>query len=415
MWTLLARRPGFRRLWAAATVDAVGTWLLVMAVPVQVYALTGSATSTAVALAVQAAPTLVVGPWAGALVDRWSRRSVFVVANGVAALGVGLIAAGPVRLIYAGLVVECAAACFLRPALQATVPAVVTDRADRASANALLAVSHSVLRICAPLAGTALTAAGWFTAVVAVDAASYLGAALLLARLPLAAGPGRPATATRPPTGSPVAAGVRAGLRFVFHSPVLRGMLAGSFVYWVANAALTALLVPFAVGRLHGDGRTVGHLVAGLGVGFLGGSLLSRSLVVRWPARTVLTTSYATVGALFLVLFTTTSTVVALVSITVAGVPGAVATVATAHHVQTASPAGAVGRVASAFQVSDAAAAVAGALAAPALVVLIGAAAAPIVVSALVLVAAVVTAVQLRVVGSAGGGAQDRRTGGAVV
>src|SRR5689334_14671118 len=48
--------PAFRRLWAAATVDALGTWLLVTAVPVQVYAVTGSGPSTATALAVQAVP-----------------------------------------------------------------------------------------------------------------------------------------------------------------------------------------------------------------------------------------------------------------------------------------------------------------------------------------------------------------------
>nr|WP_221373804.1 MFS transporter [Actinoplanes polyasparticus] len=680
MWALLSEHRVFRRLWAAATVDALGTWLLVMAVPVQIYAVTGSETSTAVALAVQAVPALVIGPWAGALVDRWSRRSVFIAANVLAAAGVGLIATGPVELIYAGLVAESAAACFLRPALQATVPQVVPGREARAAANALLAVSHSVLRIGAPLAGTALTAAGWFTVVVAIDAASYLIAALMLTslscnvteragqthtaterrhtartatpparqrrhrlpqqqtckttdldprtqranaqqratrtvtarertthvvredpppthnttnrdpeaqhttdqprpmrRTPTARGrttqdaleqeqpthntadrdpqtrnatdrqrptrsltaraqtthhasenetpthnttgramqtrdatdqppparnqtdrkppthhpaeseppthnttnrnaqtgdatdqppPARNQTDRKPPThhpaeskppthnttnrdaqtddatdrqrptrertdrnapphhadggeppnrasgGSRAAVGVWDGWLIVMNSRLLGGMLAGSFIFWAANAALTAMLVPFVAHRLHGDGVVVGQLAMGLGAGYLGGSFLSRTLLVRWAARTLLAGSYGAVGVCFLVLFGSASTPVAVIAITAAGVPGAVAAVATSHHLQSATPDHARGRVAATFQTSDAAAAVVGALAGAALA---GAAGAPLLLSALVLVASVLTAVLLRPVGSAGGRAQDRRTRGAVV
>jgi MFS family permease len=411
MWTLLRGHCTFRQLWAAATVDALGTWLLVMAVPVQIYAVTGSGTSTAVALAMQAVPALTIGPWAGVLVDHWSRRAVFLSANVVSALGVALIAAGPVPLIYGGLVVESVAACFLRPALQATVPAVVTGEHERAAANALLAVTHSVLRIGAPLAGTALTAAGWFTAVVAVDAASYLGAALLLSRLPSVHGRAerihlrrRSAIDGNSQTRIFVkrrarmrwAASARRGWLTVARSRLLGGMLAGSFIFWVANAALTAMLVPFVAQRLHGDGRVVGHLAAGLGAGYLLGSFMSRALVVRWTARTLLTVTYAAVGFCFLVLFATTSTAVAVVAITMAGVPGAVASVATNHHLQGAAPEDARGRVAAMFQTSDAAAAVAGAFASPVAVALAGATAAPLVLSAVVLVAATLIAVLLR-------------------
>src|SRR4051794_22115720 len=91
MWDTLAHHRAFRRLWTAATVDAFGTWLLVMAVPVHVHAITGSATSTGLALAVQALPAVMIGPWAGALTDRWPRRAVLVAANVIAALGVGIL------------------------------------------------------------------------------------------------------------------------------------------------------------------------------------------------------------------------------------------------------------------------------------------------------------------------------------
>ncbi|GAA1581577.1 MFS transporter [Actinoplanes couchii] len=376
MWDTLVHHRPFRRLWIAATIDAAGTWLLVMAVPLHVYTITGSATSTGVALAVQALPAVMIGPWAGVLIDRWPRRIVFVVANIVAALGVSVLlpatTADRIGFVYPALVIENIAVCFLRPALQATIPATVTDQSTRASANALLALSHSVLRICGPLAGTYLTASGWFAAAVAVDVAGYLTAAAILATLKI----------------TPVA--VRGDDQHPgTWTPALTALLVSSWLYWTANAALTALLVPFAVDRLHGDGQTVGHLITGLGIGYLCGAAASRSLLLRRPARNLIAGSYALVGLSFLFLFTAGTMTVALLAITVAGIPGAVAGVATTHHVQSSAPPEALGRVSAVFMTSDAVAAVAGALAAPMAVAVAGLPAALIMLSGAVLLAAV--------------------------
>ena len=43
---LLRRNRDFRRLYAATAVDGFGSWLLVFAAPLHVYAVTGSAMST---------------------------------------------------------------------------------------------------------------------------------------------------------------------------------------------------------------------------------------------------------------------------------------------------------------------------------------------------------------------------------
>ncbi|MEV4348449.1 MFS transporter [Actinoplanes sp. NPDC049596] len=503
MWGLLIRNWTFRRLWIAATIDACGTWLLVMAVPTHIYAVTGSAVSTALALAVEALPAVVLGPWAGTAADRWPPRAVLATGNLVAALGVCLLLIGPTT-IYLALLVESIAVCFLRPALQATIPALTATTSDRATANALLALSHSALRIGAPLAGAALTAAGWFPAVVIADALSYLAAATLLARLtlPPAADPAarssaadpaaRPSVAdaaarssvvdsaarssvvdsaarssaadpaARRPAADPAArrsvadpaarrlvadsttrrsvadpinrrpaadttvwaSRVRMrlwrfvaralpgracegrsvgrasgelvrGWRLVSRSRVLVGLLVGSWLYWTANAGLTALLVPFVVQRLHSSGAAVGYLITGLGVGYLAGALVSRAVLLRWPARRQLGVSYALVALCFLVMFTAGSLPVAVAAVTVAGVPGAVANVATGHHVQSFAPPAALGRVAAVFMTSDAVAAVAGALAALVFVVVTGLLVTLTILSGMVMLAALVAAVLL--------------------
>lgn len=152
----------------------------------------------------------------------------------------------------------------MRPAFQATIPTIVSDPPTLASATALLALSNSTWRICGPLLGTALTALGHFPAVVLLDLGTYLIAAAIIGTLPL----------PRTPAANRLDGKLRQGLRHITQSRTLRGLLAGSWLYWTANAGLTALLVPFATERLHASGRAVGYLITGLGIGYLCGSAL---------------------------------------------------------------------------------------------------------------------------------------------
>jgi MFS transporter len=186
MWRLLARNGTFRRLWAAATVDAFGTWLLVTAVPVEVFARTGSPASTGLALAVEAGPALLLGPWAGTVADRLPRARVLLGADLAAAAGVALMLVPGVRYLYLGVAAESVAVCFIAPAVQASVPLVAPDLA---AANGALAVSQSTWRVLGPLIGAAAAAAGRFPVVVAADALSYLTAAAIVAGMPLPAPP----------------------------------------------------------------------------------------------------------------------------------------------------------------------------------------------------------------------------------
>lgn len=378
---ILVRRRDVRRLVTAAAISQLGTWMLLVAVPYQVFQVTGSATATSLALALEALPTIVVGPWAGAAVDRWDRRRVMVAADLLAAAGVALMLAGttPDRLVllYAGVLVETFASVFFRPASGALLPSLTGTGPDLAGANAALAFVGGAVRLVGPPLGTLLVSVGGLGLVVGVDVASYLVSAALTAALPRVAR-----------SGARVAAGVRAGLRLVAGTSLLRGLLATTWVYWTANAALTALLVPFVVRRLHCPGQDVGYLFSGLGVGYLVGSALARRVVLRYPTRTVLTVCYLGVGGCFLLMFGAPTLAVAVVGAALSGVPGSVASIAVRHRVQVDVDGGALGRVGAAFAGSDALAAVAGAALAPVLVAAAGLPATLTACSVLVLAAA---------------------------
>jgi hypothetical protein len=134
-------------------------------------------------------------------------------------------------------------------------PTVVRSEHDLASANALSAFSDSTLRMIGPLAGTFLVSRGWFEAVVVIDALTYVVAAASVARIAIKA------TGSSTTRTSHVGQELRDGLRHVLKAPLLRGLLATSWVYWTGNAALTVLLVPFTAARLPGSRQALGYLM----------------------------------------------------------------------------------------------------------------------------------------------------------
>ena len=56
------RIPDFRLLWGGGLISSLGSWLLVLAVPAHILAVTGSLRDTGLVLAAQYLPQLVLGP-----------------------------------------------------------------------------------------------------------------------------------------------------------------------------------------------------------------------------------------------------------------------------------------------------------------------------------------------------------------
>ncbi|WP_219413949.1 MFS transporter [Pseudonocardia nigra] len=285
--------PDFRLLWIARTVSALGSSLLVVAVPAHVLATTGSLLATGLVLAAEYLPFLLLGPVAGTLADRFDRRTLLIGTDLARAAAVAVLFAADAApwVVHVAVLVESAATVVARPAMQAHIPAVVGTGALLSSANALGAVTGGVVQLVGgPLGAVLLTLAG-FPVLVAVDVGSYLLAALAVA---LTARRGRP-------PGGPARPGFADGLRVLRGHPVVRALVPATAGFLLANAALTALLVPLGVRNLGGP-TAVGTLLSALGVGFLLGAPLLRVLVDRVAVRPLLACAQAATAAAFAVL-----------------------------------------------------------------------------------------------------------------
>src|SRR4051794_14051103 len=75
------RVPAYRRLWSTTIITAIGSQLTAVAVPKQVYDLTGSSGFVRLTGVVGLVPLLVFGLWGGAIADVMDRRKLLLISN----------------------------------------------------------------------------------------------------------------------------------------------------------------------------------------------------------------------------------------------------------------------------------------------------------------------------------------------
>lgn len=76
------RTPDFRRLWTANIVTVIGAQLTVVAVPAQIYAITGSSGMVGLTGVFGLVPLVVFGLWGGAVADSMDRRRLLEITTG---------------------------------------------------------------------------------------------------------------------------------------------------------------------------------------------------------------------------------------------------------------------------------------------------------------------------------------------
>jgi MFS family permease len=313
------RNGAFVRLWSASTVSYFGSFVTRTALPLAAILVLGAGPLEISALrSLELVGWLVVGLFAGAWVDRLRRRPIMIVADLGRAVLLGSIPVAAVLGVLGLpqlLGVAFAAAVltvFFNTASVAYLPTVVV-KARLIAANSALSASASVSEF------TGFGVSGFLIQLltapiaIAVDAASFLGSAVILATIRRPE-PQRPAVTDR----EPILDEIREGWRVVIGSPVLRAVAAAhaaTHILWGVFGTTYLLfathevgLGPAAIGiitGLGGAGSFVGAAAAsrlarrlGLGrsmvVGLLGFGI-GNALIPLAPSGAVL------VGATFLI------------------------------------------------------------------------------------------------------------------
>lgn len=279
--------PAFRRLWIAGLVSDAGDWLLFVALPLLVLRLTGSAIGTAIAFLLEIAPTVLLGPLAGRLVDRLPRRTLLVVVTLAQAAAITPLllvrTANELPIVFVVIVAQSALAAVFEPAKSALLPTLVGQ--DRiVSANALVGLNDDLGRLLGgPLGGLLFGLAG-LPVVVLADLVTYLVAAGLLLALPRTAAPVPPTIRDgrrehRRPSRGPLAVLRRSAVR----GPVLLILVAG-----VAQGMFVVLFVFFVLDVIKGSEADVGLLRGLQAVGAIAAGLVLGSGRIRPRVTTLI-------------------------------------------------------------------------------------------------------------------------------
>jgi len=290
------RNRNYALLWTGGLISDLGDWTLLIALPVFVFQLTGSALTTSTVFVAELVPALIVGQLAGVLVDRWDRRRILVVVGVVqAALLLPLLVATTTDrlwIIYGVAAVQSCLARLASPAKAALIPSLV-PREQLTAANSLNAVSDNLARLVgSPIGGLAIQLLG-LVGVVVVDAVTFIISALLAAqiRVPKHVTAPRAAETTTAPSATSRPSLVSDwldGLRTIRRTPPLPAILSIGALSQVAQGIFVVLFVVFVLRELHGTGgdvglirgmQAIGGVIGGIVVGWLGRRLGPRGLI----------------------------------------------------------------------------------------------------------------------------------------
>ena len=271
----LSTRPFFT-IWTGQAFSLLGSSLVQFALVWWLTKVTGSATVLATAAMMALLPQVFIGPIAGALVDRWNRRRVMIVADSLIALAVvllaGLFAFDRVQIwhIYILMFVRAVGAAFHWPAMQASTSLMVPER-HLSRVAGLNQALQGLASIMAPPLGALLLETVSMQATLSVDVATALLAIvpLLFVHVPqpahVDAGEGE--------SKSSVTADLREGLRFLRGWP---GMLMVIGIAMIINLLLhpAMSLQPLLItNRFSGGALELAWMQCAFGVGFVAGGI----------------------------------------------------------------------------------------------------------------------------------------------
>jgi len=267
----LRQAPEFRWLYAGLALAGLGRQFTVVAVPFQVFQLTGSTFLVGMLGLVQLIPILLVSSIGGSLVDAVDRRALLLIAQlatGATAAGLAFNAMLDNPIIWVIFVLSGlnAGISAIDHPTRATLVSAIVGRKLLPSATALTQTLENVGKMVGPAIAGWLIVKTSFTVTYAVEAVAFTLGAIFMLRIK-----------HRPPEGGASRFGlqsIKEGWAFLKNRQLLQANFAIDLNAMVFGMP-TALFPAIGTIVLGGDATTVGYLYAAPGAGALAAALTS--------------------------------------------------------------------------------------------------------------------------------------------
>ncbi|TQS43223.1 MFS transporter [Cryptosporangium phraense] len=252
----------YRRLFTGQSVSFIGYQVTAVAVPVQMYAITGSSFWVGMLGLAALIPLILFGLWGGAVADAVDRRTLLLISSVVlwvatcALVVQALAGVDSAWLLLALTAVQSAGFAVSGPTRSAIIPRLV-PREQVPAANTLNFTASNFGTVVGPLLAGVVLARWSYAVAYGVDAVLFTMALYAAFRLP-----------HLEPTGERVSPGLRAvgqGLAFIVLKPVLLMSFAVDIIAMVF--AMPRALFPQVADDWFGGGAAVGWLFAATAIG----------------------------------------------------------------------------------------------------------------------------------------------------
>jgi MFS family permease len=343
------RNRNFGKMWTGQLISTMGSALTSLAASIYVYRLTNSAMSVGLMLMATAAPSLLVGLFAGVLVDRFDRKRIMITADLLRAVLVFLIPfLVPLSVIWLYVIVMLTSAIgqFFDPAQESVLPEVASE-AELAAANSLMAISSFGATAIGFAASGLIASAADISWAFYLDAISFVFSASCIFLISIT--PIQPEGETN---AEMVLKNLKVGVRQLFDTPILRSLFLTSIPTLVAFGLSNALLLPFALRALKATEFEYGLQEGLTSLGFIAGSLLMASIFDRMREGAWIAVGFISMALASIVYSFIHSIPLAIAIVTISGFFNAPSAIGRRTAVQRNTPREMRGRVNSVFFVS---------------------------------------------------------------
>jgi MFS family permease len=283
----------FVLLWVGQSVSQLGDAIIEVTLPIWVGMLTNDPTRVALVAATEVLPGISLGPFAGALADRWNPRATMIVCDVLRGGLIGSLLLVPASIIswYIYVVSFCVAlvSSVFRPAQSVMLRLVIAEE-EIVRAQALSRATQSLTLILGPALGAVLLFFFGPKVGLLLDAVSFGGGATALLLMHLAPHPLRFPHSAPDNIWRALWREMREGLRFTMQDRTLAVLIVASSITALVGHLWYAVDVFFVQSSLGAPKASVGLLWAMSGSGGLVGSLLILLLGKKRRQETILLT-----------------------------------------------------------------------------------------------------------------------------
>ncbi|MHA2246312.1 MAG: MFS transporter [Candidatus Hodarchaeales archaeon] len=235
--------PDFGKLLTGQLVSNIGSQFSYIAILFLVYDLTGDIYAMALLSMAQAIPMILIGPWAGVIVDKVDRKYAMAFADigqAIAIILIPLTSNFSNRVIWIICIAFCNAvfARFFYPARGASIPKLVDDNKDLLAANSLSVGTYQVSALLGPMAAGIIIGTMGYDIPFFIDGISFLFSAVCILYIKMSL------KADNPSTKNPIKDLILGGRYIIEFLPLLYLLIIFSALMFAGGASMV-LIVPY--------------------------------------------------------------------------------------------------------------------------------------------------------------------------